>query len=118
MMEGTFNLGNEKGIDAPDAHGTEQRQSHGDPVGQSKPVRQHVLGYVDSLAEIDGKHAGQGDHTAHRHVEVSGDQDKRDADAQDDDEPVVRDQVEHILGFVEVRHKSWRWRTTQPVHRP
>ena len=44
--------------------------------------------------------------TAHRHVEVSGDQQERDANAQDDDKPIVRDEVEYVLGLVKVRHNE------------
>ena len=105
MMEGTFSRTTKNALIAPMPMAPQQGQDDRDAVGQPEPVGQRILGYIGRLAEIDGQHAGQGDDAAHRQVKVAGDQQERDADAEDDDVPVVRDQVQNVLGLIEVRHE-------------
>ncbi len=104
MMEGTFSFAMKNALIRADAHGAHERQGYGDPVRKPQAVGKRVLGHVESLAEIHREDARQRDDASHRHVEVAGDQEEGDADAEDDDEPVVRDEVDDVLQKVEVRH--------------
>ena len=108
MMDGTFSRAMKNALIAADAHGAQQCERDGDAVGQAQPIRQRILRDVDALAEIHGEDAGHRDHAADRHVEVARDQQERDADADDHDVPVVRQEVDDVLGLVEVRHESDR----------
>ena len=106
MMDGTLSLAMKKALSAADPHRTQQRERDRDAVGQAQPVRQHVPRDVRRLAEIHGEDAGHRDHAADRHVEIARDQQERHADADDHDVPVVRQDVDDVLGLVEVRHEQ------------
>ena len=64
-----------------------------------------VLGYIGCLAEIHRQDAGHGDDAAGRQFEVAGDQNEGDADADDDDVPVVGDQVDQRLALGETGYE-------------